>query len=179
MDNITEIDIPLYFDLTHEIVDSFSDKHIDIIKICEKCRSRILQEIKKPSKMTYEDDGNTIVIKCFNLIKLICEKEINLAGNVAKLEVIFEPIFEYMKNPSKIDFEEEILVIITSFIKVTKSIVPSAKRLFVNLDKYFIQSKMISEELYTLLCYFILHGIEFLSEDRNYLNFVKKIFSKN
>ena len=79
-----------------------------------------------------------------------------------------------MKSPVKIDFEEEIIYIISCFIKITKTIVPSAQKLFLNLDKYFNQNNTITEELYELLSYFILYGTDFLRNDPNFLNFVFK-----
>ena len=47
IDNITEIDTPFFMDLIIEIFESFPNIDLDAIKICEKCRNRILMEIKK------------------------------------------------------------------------------------------------------------------------------------
>ena len=175
IENITEIDIPFFFDLIYQIIESFSsEQDLDVIKICEKCRQRILNEIKKPSKLASDGETNTFISKCFNIIKLLTEKDKNILNHIPQIEQILEPIFEYMKNPVKIDFEEEIIYIISCFIKITKTIVPSAQKLFLNLDKYFNQNNTITEELYELLSYFILYGTDFLRNDPNFLNFVFK-----
>jgi len=173
VDNITEIEIPFYFDLIQEILECFlGDNHINVLKICEKCRNRILNEIKRPSKIVSESDSNTFISKCFNIIKLLTEKDNKISDKIDKIEEILEPIFEYMKNPTKIDFEEEIMFIISSIVKISKSVTPSAQRVYVYLDKYFNQNNIISDELYEFLSYIILYGTDFLLKDPSHLNFV-------
>ena len=173
IDNITEIDTPFFMDLIIEIFESFPNIDLDAIKICEKCRNRILMEIKKFDIIGLSDENSSSFInKSFKIMKILTEKDQNIINQIPQIEVILEPVFEYMKNPSKIDFDEEIIYTISCFVRITKSIVPCAQKLFINLDKYFNQSHSVSEELYELLSYFILYGKDFLSKDQNYLNFV-------
>jgi hypothetical protein len=120
-----------------------------------------------------DSENNVFINKSFNIVRLLVEKDKDIANNIEKLEEILDPVFEYMKNPSKITFDEEIIAIISSFIKIKKSIVISAQKLFINLDKYFAQSNQISDEFYELLSYFILYGGDFLLKDANNLNLVR------
>ena len=50
------------------------------------------------------------------------------------------------------------IFIISSFVKISKTVVPSAQKLFANLTKYFNQNKVISDELYEFLSNVILYG---------------------
>ena len=101
IDNITEIDTPFFMDLIIEIFESFPNIDLDAIKICEKCRNRILMEIKKFDIIGLSDENSSSFInKSFKIMKILTEKDQNIINQIPQIEVILEPVFEYMKNPS-------------------------------------------------------------------------------
>ncbi len=47
-----------------------------------------------------------------------------------QMEYILMPLFEYLAKPKEADFDEEILVVVSSFIKMSKQITPAMKKMF-------------------------------------------------
>jgi len=60
-----------------------------------------------------------------------------------------------MKEPSLIEFDDDIIIIQKNIIKNLKKITSSANKLFPYLYKYIEKTQFISQELFTLLNYYI------------------------
>ena len=59
-----------------------------------------------------------------------------------------------MKNPKKIDFDEDIIIIVTNFIRLTKSIPKSLDYIFPYLDKYYSKADSLMLDLFdVILCH--------------------------
>jgi hypothetical protein len=58
-----------------------------------------------------------------------------------QFEQMFMPIFEFMVDPTKINFEDSILMIIKNFIKKTNSVSDIIFKVFITLEKVFAKNK--------------------------------------
>ena len=63
-----------------------------------------------------------IMTKCWNIIKTIAGLEEFIPQYLGVIEQQLLPLFEFMEYPEKIEFDDEVLSIITSFIKKSKQI---------------------------------------------------------
>ena len=84
-----------------------------------------------------------------------------------------------MKNPKKIDFDEDIIIIVTNFIRLTKSIPKSRDYIFPYLDKYYSKADSLMLDLFELLNYTIYYGKSFAKANENNLDFLFSIFEKS
>ena len=84
-----------------------------------------------------------------------------------------------MKNPKKIDFDEDIIIIVTNFIRLTKSIPKSLDYIFPYLDKYYSKADSLMLDLFELLNYTIYYGKSFAKANDNNLDFLFSIFEKS
>ena len=84
-----------------------------------------------------------------------------------------------MKNPKKIDFDEDIIIIVTNFIRLTKSIPKSLDYIFPYLDKYYSKADSLMLDLFELLNYTIYYGKSFAKANENNLDFLFSIFEKS
>jgi hypothetical protein len=55
--------------------------------------------------------------KCMNILVLITQNKRMMARYAADFEQLYIPIFEFMVNPAKINFEDSILIILKNFIR--------------------------------------------------------------
>jgi hypothetical protein len=73
-------------------------------------------------------------------------------------ERLFMPIFEFMVDPTKINFEDSVLMIIKNFIKKTGTVSDIIAKVFGTLEKVFAKNKNRfgdSTLLETINCYLI------------------------
>lgn len=191
IDNIKDIKIGLYFDVMLEIVMNINvDDYI--VGLTQELTARVLKEIAPYTRIKFRvtsEDGtqsstrrekdsqyNIVVNKCFNIIRTISDKEEYVQKYILQLEEILDPIFEHMKNPTKIDFDEDIVLIMTSFIKHLKYIPKSGLKILVELPKYLKKSKGLLLDLYELVNQYIVYGKKIIDTKEDYNKIIMKIF---
>jgi hypothetical protein len=89
------------------------------------------------------------------------------------------PLFDYMKNPSRIDFDEDIVLIMTSFIKIIKKIPTSGLTLLPHLPKYLKKNKGLTVDLFELLNQYIIAGQGVLDTTEDYMKVIIKMFKSS
>ena len=191
IEQIKDIKIGLFFDVLLEIV-----IHIDIeeclITLTKELTKRVLSEIAPFTRIKFKvtnEDGkqqasrrekdsqyNLIVNKCFNIIRTVTDNALYVTKYILILEEILDPLFEFMKSPSKIDFDEDIILIMTSFIKHLKTLPRSALILLPELPKYLKKSKGLLLDLYELINQYIVYGNGVVDAKEEYNKVIMKIF---
>ena len=74
-------------------------------------------------------------------------------------EQAFIPIFEFMVEPSKITFEDNILIILKNFIRKTGRVSEIIFKVFPCLEKVFIKNKYaFGDILLETLNYYLFYG---------------------
>jgi hypothetical protein len=74
-----------------------------------------------------------------------------------------------MKHINKIPFDEDIVLIMTSFINISQSIPKEAILLFPYLEKYLKKNKGLMPDLFELLNAYILYGTEMFQNNHDIL----------
>jgi len=92
----------------------------DIITIVNSLVQRILTELKACHEKG--ERNNIIIMKCWNVIRLITELDTFMPAYASPIEEQLKPLFEFMVDPSKIEFEEDIILTVRSFIKKTNQV---------------------------------------------------------
>lgn len=79
--------------------------------------TRILNELK----ICHEkgERNNIVINKCWNVIRQIVEIPTFIPGLYAQIEEQLKPLFQFIIEPSKIEFEDEIVLVLKTFIKKT------------------------------------------------------------
>ncbi len=92
----------------------------DIIKLLV---TRNQNEIKQLANTTQKN--NIIISKCWNIIRVIVDLEEFVPIHIDIIEEQLQPLFEYMVEPEKIEFEEEVFAVVITLIKRRKAISPT------------------------------------------------------
>lgn len=191
IEQIKDIKIGLFFDVLLEIV-----IHVDIeeclITMVRELTKRVLTEIAPYTRIKFKvtnEDGkqqssrrekdsqyNLIVNKCFNIIRTVTDNATYVTKYILIVEEILEPLFDHMKAPSKIDFDEDIVLIMTSFIKHLKSLPNSSLGLLPELPKYLKKSKGLMLDLYELINQYIVYGNGIVDVKEEFNKIIMKIF---
>ena len=61
----------------------------------------------------------------------------------SQIEESLKPLFEYMVDPQKIEFEDDIVLVLKSFIKKQRNVSPTLWTLFPLLFKVFEKNKYV------------------------------------
>lgn len=170
---VKEIEVVLFFDVLIDIV-LYLDVEDHVLNLCRELSNRILIEIKS-SRKNDDKELNVYIAKCFNILRTILEKNkmFSMEGRnndievvvesstfeVNEFEKIIEPVVTYIKNPNKINFDEEIICLMTNLLQNTKTITNLSKMVFPSLHLYISKHDGLTEELYELLNTYITNDI--------------------
>ena len=171
---ILETQISNFFDVLSQIILSFEKveniffKNI-FINICK----RIIIEVEKHSKIKFvikSDKNKTskeldtlnnheiIINKCFNIIKILIENKAFVFNNFDLIENSLRPLINFMEDPYKIKFDEDIIYIIYSLIKQRQKVIGLGFNLIKNIYKYIDKCGSLYLEVYQLIDKYLSYG---------------------
>ena len=75
-----------------------------------------------------------------------------------QIEDALKPLFEFMVDPNNIDFEDDIVLILKTFIKKTKTVSQTLWTLFPLLTKIFDKNKKSFGNLLDTINYYLVFG---------------------
>lgn len=84
--------------------------------------------------------------------------------DINRFEALLEPLVLYLKNPDKIDFDGDILTILTKLIENSKMVTNLIKNIFPNLMKYLQKHVGFTKELYLLLNAIFCYDEDFINQ---------------
>ena len=101
---------------------------------------RILIELK----LCHEkgERNNLIINKCWNVIRQIVEIDSFIPEFYIPLENTLKPLFEFVTKPESIEFEDDIVLVLKTFIKKTKKVSDTIWTIFPFLRKVFEKNEM-------------------------------------
>lgn len=139
------ITIKLYFDFVQDFVKYYHQQMVqtgcseDIVPFVHSLVQRVLTELKACHERG--ERNNLIINKCWNVIRMISELDSFMPRYASAIEEQLKPLFEYITDPSKIEFEDDIVLTIRSFIKKTNEVSPVMWALFPMMTKVFEKNK--------------------------------------
>jgi len=150
INHIENIDIAIFFDVLIEILETCKIEE-NLIQAITYSTKRILKEIKSPKFDSEQKSDRVIYSKCFNLIKTILKENklvpksqyendviIPIIGNTLNIEDVelsLQYLMNYLKNPVKISFEEDLLEILKLILSSCNTLTPLSKEYFPFLHK--------------------------------------------
>lgn len=130
--------------------------YFQVIEITKSCVDRILREIK------CNNQNHTILSKCLNILIILSESYIckddfipesddKRMINAKEFEVLVSSITSYMKNPSKINFDTEIVDYVSNAQKKSSELLESTLLIYENLERILTKNQIITKGLYDLV----------------------------
>ena len=169
---IGEVQILLFFDVLNNIV-LYLDVEDKVMLICKELTQRILTEIKSPLADLNEGHYNSYTNKCFNILLSIVEKykffldERTDSPSLVIFEQTINPLMLYLKNPTKIFFDDDLIVLLTILIKNVEVISAYMGEIFPVLTKYLKKHLGINKHLYNLLLAYLQYSGDFFNTQNN------------
>ena len=131
-------------------------------------------------RIKYEQENNTeerlpIINKSWNCIRAIVETDAYIKPHYEVLENSLKPLFEFMVNPGQITFDEDIILVIKSFIKKSKAVSPTMWTLFPLMRNVFDKNKHCLGNLLDTLNFYLVFGAEAISQNKEYIQMLLAI----
>jgi hypothetical protein len=170
-ENTMKVNNKLYFNFLLDFVKHYNHAFGDsIIPFLETIVSRVISELH----LCHEkgEKNNLVINKCWNVIRTIVEYEVFINNYYNNIEGTLLPLFEFLVDPTKIEFEDDIVLVLKSFIKRKKSVSKNLWIIFPHLEKVFTKNKDSFGNLLDTVNYYLLYGKEFIAENKDYLNMI-------
>ena len=195
--HIANIQVSNFFDVLYQILLNFdkldNDFFIQIFtKICkrinvkEERHRRLKFKVKKEKnkakkraiQQTNLNDYNIIINKCFNIIRMLMDSKIFVEKNLTQIEEALTPLVAYMDDPSKIDFDEDIISIMYYLITHNQKLTKLSLDLIQYLYKYCEKIQGLLLDMYELINAYLAYGTDFILSNEVYLNGIYKVFEE-
>jgi hypothetical protein len=167
------ITVKLYFNFVLDFVKFYHRSIVDV-----GCGENVIvlvqslvQRIQKELRLCHETGtrNNLIINKCWNIIRYISELDTIMPKYAASIEEQLKPLFEFMVDPTKIEFEDDIVLTIKSIIKKTNQVSPVMWTLFPLLTKVFEKNKNTFGNLLDTLNQYLITGREQIGDNSDFL----------
>jgi hypothetical protein len=141
----------------------------------------LVQRILSELKICHEkgERNNIVINKCWNVIRQIVEIPTFIPTLYNQIEEQLKPLFQFIIEPTKIEFEDEIVLVLKTFIKKTHVVSNVLWEMFPYLEKVFEKNKQCFGNLLDTLNYFLIYGKEGLAVNRNNLGVLISLASKS
>lgn len=139
----------------------------DIVPFVGALVKRVISELK----ICHEkgEKNNLVINKTWNIIRQVVEIDSFIPEFYEPIEETLKPLFEYILNPENIEFEDDIVLVMKTFIKKSKNVSTTLWTIYPHLMKVFEKNKRSFGNLLDTLNQFLLHGRNEFINDRNKL----------
>lgn len=102
--------------------------------------------------------ANIRINKCWNTIRFIAEHDYFANRFLNIIEETLLPLFEYLVNPSEIDFDDDIIFCLQSLLKKSQTASPVLRKIFPFLPKFQEKYKGIMGNLLQTTNYYLVRA---------------------
>ena len=195
--HIANIQVANFFDVLYQILINFDKFDSDFfIKIFEKICKRVNVEEerhrrlkfkvkkeknkikKKAAQQTNLKDYTIIVNKCFNIIRMLMHSKFFVVKNLSQIEEALRPLVEYMNEPNKIDFDEDIVSIIYNLIIHNQQLTKLSLLVIEHLYKYCEKIQGLLLDMYELINAYLAYGTDIILSNESYMEGIYKVFEQ-
>lgn len=153
------ITYPAYFEFLSEFVKFYAVVLKDfILQILSTVIQRILAEQQKSQKGAAENTPTVVINKCWNVIRLICDRHEYMPLLNHEIEEMLKQLYVFMIDPTKISFEDDIVMNVKQFIRRNKAVSPVQWDIFKTFPKVLAKNKDSFGSMLDTINYYLIHG---------------------
>ena len=166
-----------FFEALQEIITSNTNLIIPHLAVLiPSLVSKVISETKLRKEK--KNKSSILIVKCWNIIRALVECKSLTIGQVFELEQQFIPLFEYIKSPKDIDFDDDIILFEVSVMRRCQTVTAIGWNIFTHLP--LVQEKYDNTfvQLFQVLNCYIFYGNRQLVENPNYLVTISEMCGK-
>lgn len=173
-----ELDLQLFTSLCYRISTEAAQKTRLKFIVKQSVPDNIdeLEEGQRKKSKSIKTNHELYITKCFNIVRYLMNNESFVISNLKEIESNLKPFIYYMKNPTNIDFDEDIILIMINIIKFTKSIPSIGYELLPELHKYALKNKGMLNDLFELINLYLMIGSSIIEHKEQYCKAILDVF---
>ena len=169
---IMDIDISSFFDILMLVITTYSRViNKPVILMLNYLAKRVSKEMQTLKSTTCK--SNIIVTGCWNVIRAIIEQDAFYPVLADEMEKELYPLINYIETPEQIEFDDDIMQVITTIVKKREKLTPELYRVFPYFDNFYRKYKGVFGDLLSTLNTFMYYGRDILSANIADLETVK------
>lgn len=161
-------------DAIQELISTYGDSLTD--EVILQCVHELVIKVDKDTETNQPPVASN---KCWNIIRAIGSKDKFIPKLIEPIEAEIFKLQKYLKEPEKIDFEEDFLLLCTCFISKSKTVTPSQLNLFESFWKIFEKYGYTFGHMFETLSYFIVYGANILKSAPKAIDYLIQICIKS
>lgn len=168
------VDVPAFYELLTRTVDHYCELvEGQLLNMMGALVARVNTEYRA---MRLEGKNTNMTInQCWNVIRAICEQDAFFPKYLEDVETIMLPLFEYIVKPREIDFDDDIVQVITTLIEHRQGISENMGRLFGYLVNFFDKYEKMFGSLFQTMNAYIYFGKDTFMPTNERMEYVIKI----
>ena len=171
---IAQQTLPQFFSMLISILSSYSEAmDAKIVPLFNALSLRLQTEIAglKPGNK----NSLTIINQCWNAINCIYEDNAFHPDYTESFEKSLIPMFNLFANTDRIEFEDDLVQIISTIVKKFKGVSENMVGVFPLLLKYFEKTKCDLDKVFEALNYYLVYGKEQFMKRKEWIEAILKI----
>ncbi len=175
-DMAANVDLPAFYEILMTIISCYATTiDTSLVRLLESLVRRVDKEYRELRAKGQKN--NMTINQCWNVIRAICEQVEFFPMHTDAIENSLLPMFNYLVDPTNIDFDDDMLQVITSLITKRGSVSPNMAKIFPFLPNFFEKySRSFGSLLQTINCY-IYYGKELFAANKEWIELVIKLFA--
>ena len=192
---ILEIQISNFFDVLYQFMLNFEKTANEFfqkifINLCQRVSVEVERHYrlkfivkkeknkakKKAAEQTNLNDYKIIINKCFNIIRLLINDKRFVINNNDIIEQSLKPLFDYMDEPKKIGFDEDLVYIMYMIITHHQKLTGMSFGLIKNLYKYCNKTGGLCLDLYQLINAYLAYGSDQILCNKKWVEGIFAVF---
>eukprot|EP01022_Parablepharisma_sp_SALTPOND_P004337 TRINITY_DN120113_c2_g1_i1.p1 TRINITY_DN120113_c2_g1~~TRINITY_DN120113_c2_g1_i1.p1 ORF type:complete len:870 (+),score=95.57 TRINITY_DN120113_c2_g1_i1:4814-7423(+) len=171
---INKMEVPTFFDILMTIISSYAEAiDASIIQLLDALVLRVQTEYN--ALRAKGEKNNMVLNQCWNVIRSICENNSFYPEYTSSIEHSLLPVFNYLVDPKDIEFDDDLIQIITTLIKKHKAVSENMAKIFPVLPKFFEKYKgVFGNLLQTLNCY-LYYGKDLFVAHKDWIELVLRM----
>ncbi len=171
---VSTIDLPSFYEILMTIIGCYASS-IDetLIKLLEALVARVETEYKE--LRARGERNNMTINQCWNVIRAICEQKMFFPAYLDKIENSLLPIFNYLVDPTNVEFDDDMIQVITALITRRGGISENMAKIFPVLPNFFEKYGQTFGSLLQTLNTYIFYGKEMFIANKAWIEIVLKM----
>lgn len=175
---IQTTELSMFFDFLGDFM--FIHRHTISGRVVEIIHELALRtQIEQEAMQAQGEKTNHIINQCWNVMRSICESDAYIPEFLDQIEQEMKPIFEYATTPDKIDFDDDITLLVATSIKLSKRLTAVQKTIFQCYEPMHSKYDGIFGNLLQCLNMYIVYNEGWLAENPTYIQSIHNMATKS
>lgn len=168
---VENIKLLSFFNILKSVIRSYAEAMDDsVVALVKALTNRIIIELK--DCLSKGQKINMTITNCWNIIRIICDDNSFFPQCLNGIEEALLPLFNYLVDPMNIEFDDDLVQVISVLVKRRSGITENMGRVLPYLQKLFEKNKGLFAGLLECLNNYLFYGREQFAANKSWIDLV-------